>query len=154
MNIIELKEREGISENAKTSRVYDQFRKLMNELMKKELPDNIIEFVNQDIEEINSTSLTDKNLRKLVRQKQAKILKLLEKELKVVPKNHYRNLWLAVGMSAIGVPIGVIYGIIMNNMAFLGIGLPIGMAVGMVLGARMDKKALEEGRQLDMEIEI
>jgi hypothetical protein len=37
-------------------------------------------------------------------------------------------------------------------MAFLGIGLPIGMAVGSALGSGMDKKALAEGRQLDIEI--
>lgn len=53
-----------------------------------------------------------------------RILKLIEKELKLVPKNSYRNRWMAIGMSAFGVPIG----------------------------AGMDKKAFEEGRQLDMEI--
>ena len=37
-------------------------------------------------------------------------------------------------------------------MAFLAIGIPLGMAIGIGLGTGMDKKALEEGRQLDIEI--
>jgi len=32
------------------------------------------------------------------------------------------------------------------------IGLAIGMAIGMAIGTGMDKKALEEGRQIDLEI--
>jgi len=83
-----------------------------------------------------------------------KILKLLEKEMKVVPKNHYRNLWLAVGMSAIGVPIGLVFGLCLGNIGLLGTGLPIGMAIGMVFGSNMDNKAFKEGRQLDMEVLI
>jgi hypothetical protein len=37
-------------------------------------------------------------------------------------------------------------------MAFLGVGLPIGMAIGLAVGTGMDKKALAEGRQIDIEI--
>jgi hypothetical protein len=153
MKIIELKEREDVSEN-KLGESYAQFQELLKELRKKELPQTIIESINQGIEEINSTSLTDKNLRKLVEKKQMKILKLLESELKIVSKNHYRNYWLAVGMCVFGIPIGLIYGIVMDNLALLGIGLPVGMAVGVGLGFRMDKKASEEGRQLNVEINI
>jgi len=58
---------------------------------------------------------------------------------------------LAIGMSAFGIPFGVVFGASLDNMGYLGIGLPIGMAVGMVIGAGMDKKAFEEGRQLDLE---
>jgi hypothetical protein len=45
-----------------------------------------------------------------------------------------------------------VFGIGLDNMAFLGLGLPIGLAIGAVLGLRMDKKAFEEGRQLDVKI--
>jgi len=34
----------------------------------------------------------------------------------------------------------------------LGIGLPIGMAIGVKVGSNMDKKAFNEGRQLDFEV--
>jgi len=151
MSIIELKEREDISENVKLSRIYIQFQELMRELRKKELPHKIIEFVNQDIEDINSTSFTGNELRKLVKQKQEKILKLLEKELKIVPKEYYQTLWLALGM-VFGLPLGVVFGASLGNMGLLGIGLPIGLAIGSVLGLRMDHKASEEGRQLDVKI--
>ncbi|MFD2597795.1 hypothetical protein ACFSQ3_02435 [Sphingobacterium corticis] len=39
-----------------------------------------------------------------------------------------------------------------GNIGLLGIGLPIGMALGLAVRATMDKKAKQEGRQLDLEI--
>ena len=153
MEIYELKEKNGISDNVKLNRIYIQFQEILKELRKKELPEKIIELINQKIDELNSTSCTDKELKKLFKKKQAKIIELLEKETKIVPKNHYRNLWLAVGMSAFGLPLGVVFGLtVMNNIAFLGAGIPIGMVIGIALGSEMDKKALKEGRQLDLEI--
>jgi hypothetical protein len=152
MSIIELEEKEGITENVKLNRIYVQFQEFLKELRKKELPHKIIEFVNQDIEDLNSTSLLGNELRKLVKQKQEKIIKLLEKELKIVPKDYYQNFWLALGMCVFGIPLGVVLGTSLENMGLLGIGIPIGLAIGSVLGSRMDKKASEEGRQLDVKI--
>lgn len=54
-------------------------------------------------------------------------------------------------MAVFGVPIGVAFGFGLSNMAFIGIGIPIGMSIGIGIGAAMDKKAKEEGRQLDFE---
>jgi uncharacterized oligopeptide transporter (OPT) family protein len=125
---------------------------IIKELNERKLPDKIVGTINTEIEELNSTSLIGKELRKLAKHKQTKILELLEKELKIVPKNHYRTFWMMLGMSAFGVPIGVLYGIAMDNMALIGIGLCFGMAVGLLLGSRLDKKALKEGRQLGVEI--
>ena len=150
MIIIEWKKREELLENVKRNRVYVQFQKLLSELRKKELPHEIIESINQDIEDINSTSSQGKELRKSVKQKHTKILKLLEKELKIVPKNYYQNIWLALGMGLFGLPLGVAFGIIVENMALSGGGIGIGMAIGVALGTMMDKKALKEGRQLDV----
>lgn len=62
-------------------------------------------------------------------------------------------MWLAVGMAAIGIPFGVVFGISLDNMSFLGIGIPIGMGIGIAIGTAMDKKARDEGRQLDLEVE-
>ena len=152
MSIIELKEREDISENVKISRIYIQLQEFLSELRKKKLPHKIIELVNQDIEDLNSTSLICNELSKLVKQKQEKIIKLLEKERKIVPKDYYQNLWLVLGMCTFGVPLGVVFGTSLGNMGLLGIGLPIGLVIGIALGSRMDKKAFEEGRQLDIKI--
>ena len=80
------------------------------------------------------------------------ILKLIEKELKLVPKNLYRDRWLAIGMAGFGLPFGVAFGAAFGNMAFIGIGIPIGLAIGIAIGSGMDKKALDEGKQLDVEI--
>lgn len=55
-------------------------------------------------------------------------------------------------MTAFGIPLGVAYGSITGNMAFIGIGLPIGMALGIAVGTGMDKKAMKEGRQLDIKV--
>ena len=152
MNIIEPKERSDISEDVKLSKIYTRFQKLIKELKERELPDKIIETVNKEIEDINTTSLIGKELRKLTWQKQTKILGLLEKELKIVPKNHYRSIWTALGMSVFGLPIGIIIGTIIGNMGMLATGVGLGMCIGLFLGAGMDKKALKEGRQLDFEI--
>jgi predicted RND superfamily exporter protein len=151
MNIIELKERQDISEGNKLSKIYNQLGELLKELEKKVLPHQIIESVNLDVEGLNSTSLTGNELRKLIKQKQSKIIKLVEKELKITPKNYYRNLWFSLGMT-FGAGIGVSFGITIGNMGFLGIGVPVGMVIGIALGSAMDKKAFEAGRQLDVEI--
>ena len=148
MNIINLKSRAVISENSKVLRHHHQFEKLISEIKKKELSAELIELINEAIEELNLTQ--EENLKKQLIKKQAKIITQLEKKLKVVPKNHYRNSWLAIGMSAFGIPLGIAFGTSLGNMAFLGIGLPIGMAIGLAIGTGMDQKAFEEGRQLDI----
>ena len=148
MTIIELKDRLEFDADSK---LYIQFSQLINELRKKDLPDVIVEAINEDIKDLNSLT-TAEQVKVAVKQKQTKIIKLLEKQLKIVPINYYRNIWLAVGMSAFGLPIGVAFGLSLHNMGLLGIGLPIGMAIGLGVGSGMDKKALQEGRQLNVEI--
>ena len=154
MVINELKKKDGISENLRLSRIFIQFNELLKQLKQKQLPHRIIETLNQDIEELNSTPLTGNDLRKLIKRKQTKILKVLEKDLKIVPKDYYRNLWLAVGTSTFGIPIGMAFSsIFANNLAsFIVVGLPVGLVIGMSLGSSMDKKAYNEGRQLDIYI--
>jgi len=152
MDIIGLEERDSISENAKLSLISGQFKKLLSELRNKELPNKFIESVNMDIEELNSTSHTGNELKKFFKQKQTKIIKMLEKEFRIVPRGYYAKLWMLSGMT-IGLPIGVAYALIFyDNVAFLGTGMCIGMGIGSILGSRMDKKASEEGRQLDITI--
>lgn len=116
------------------------------------MSDAIVEEINSNVEEINSIADSGRTLRKKVREKQTRIIRTLEKELKIVPKNYYRNIWMALGMAAFGIPLGVVFRMSLDNMAFLGIGLPIGLAIGLGVGAEMDKKAFREGQQLDIEI--
>lgn len=153
MKIKELNKRPGIDQNKKIISAYTQFNKLIAELKKRELPDDIVNSINIGIEQINAVSESEKELRKQIKKTQSSIIKLLEKELKLVTKNYYMTLWLAIGISAFGVPFGVALGAILGNMAYIGIGIPIGMVIGMAVGSVMDKKVFEEGRQLDLEIE-
>jgi hypothetical protein len=132
--------------------ILSTFQKLLTELRKRTIPQDIIEFVNQELEKVNSFTGPEKDLVKQVKTSQASILKLIEKEMKLVPKNHYRNMWLALGMASFGIPLGVIFGLSLGNMAFLGIGLPIGMGIGIAVGTALDKKAADSGNQLDLEI--
>jgi hypothetical protein len=152
MELKELKKRPGINHNKKLISVYAQFDKLLMELRKKELPEEIVKSINNEIDQINSASDSEQKLRKQMIKTQSSILKLIEKDLKLVTKNHYQNTWLAVGMTAFGFPIGIAFGASLGNMAFLAIGIPVGMAIGIAVGSVMDKKAFEEGRQIDLEI--
>ena len=77
---------------------------------------------------------TDKKFVKAIEIAFSQIINLLEKELKLVPKNHYTTTWLALGMTIFGLPIGVVFGSSLGNIGLMAIGLPIGMAIGMGVG--------------------
>jgi hypothetical protein len=151
MNLHHLKERTDQSEDLKLKNLLDQLRSLIQELNQRRLPKDVIDHINHDIDEINASTLTSSALRKLVKQKQNQILKLLEKQLKLVTKRYYQTLWMILGMSVFGVPIGVAMGSVIKNMGMIGVGLPIGMGIGIAVGSVLDKKAAEEGRQLNFE---
>ncbi|REE00128.1 hypothetical protein [Marinoscillum furvescens] len=152
MEIKALKNSSTLASNKKLQKTYSQFDQLLKELRTKELPEQVIEIINAGIDQVHQAMENEKVLQKQIKQTQTIILKLLEKELKLVTKNHYRNVWLAVGMAAFGIPMGVAFGLSFGNMAFIGTGMPIGLAIGIAIGTGMDKKAFDEGRQLDMDI--
>ena len=152
MKIKELKNRPDIDQHKKLFASYSQFEKLLIELRRKDLFDETVNSINDGIDKVNSVLESEKELRKQIKTAQSRIIKLIEKNHKLVTKNHYRNTWLAVGMAVFGIPLGVAFGASLGNMAFLGIGLPIGMVIGIAVGSGMDKKAFEEGRQIDLEI--
>ncbi|MBK9247532.1 MAG: hypothetical protein IPM69_05330 [Ignavibacteria bacterium] len=128
------------------------FEELLAALRTKDVPNAVVQSINAEIHTANSFSGTSKEHRKKFRKLQLNVLKILEKELKLVIKNHYRNMWLVLGMSAFGIPIGVAFGVSIGNMGFLGVGMPIGMAIGIAVGIGMDNKAMLEGRQLNVEL--
>jgi hypothetical protein len=135
----------------KASKVYE---KLLKELQSREIPDDIITIVNQETGAINNSRSIDTLLAKEIKKATHRMIKLLTKQLNLVPKNYYRTLWTGIGMAVFGVPLGIAFGTVFDNMAFLGIGIPIGMVIGMGVGAGKDKKALSEGRQLDIDYEM
>ncbi len=130
---------------------YENFEKLLVEINKKEVPDALIEEFNQSILRINQFQDSDSKLSKLILTEYRAILKTLEKELNVVAKNHYQNIWMAIGMSAFGLPIGVVIFAFTQDAAFIAIGLPIGLPIGLAIGSEKDKKAKKEGRQVNVD---
>jgi hypothetical protein len=152
MEINVLKMRDGLDRNKRLTDIYVQFEKLLSELRKRDLPDEVVHSINTNIDLIDMATESEEQWKKQLQKTQSDILRLIEKELKLVPKNHYRNIWLALGIAAFGVPLGVVFGLSLGNMAFMGIGMPIGIPIGLAIGSGLDKKAAEEGRQLDVEI--
>lgn len=153
MNLLPLQlNQQLLEENTSLKTAEEKFQKLLEILRQKELPERVIHPINEEINSLNSSSLTGKELLRLIQKKQSNILNLLEKELKLVPKNYYRNHWMPVGLSAFGLPLGLVFGMALDQMAYVGLGLPLGLVIGMVVGSGMDKKAEEEGRQLDIEL--
>lgn len=152
MEINALKVRKSIESNKKLTDLHAQFEKLLSELRKRDLPDKVVQSINNNIDLIDPAMEPEKAYFKQFRKTQTDILRLIEKELKLVPKNHYRNVWLALGIAAFGVPLGVVFGASLGNMGYLAIGIPFGLSIGLAIGTGLDKKAADEGRQLDVEI--
>lgn len=151
MNFTKLKKVANYEQNKRLVKRYSALERLIQDLAKREIPAEVVESVNREIEKINSFTTADKTLSKQLRKSTSKILTLLEKKLKLVPKNLYRGRWMAIGMS-MGVAIGAAFGVSMDNSGSIAIGIGIGMAIGLALGTRMDKKAKAEGRQIDFEV--
>ena len=150
MELKSINPRADIGQNKKAYKSFSQFMGFLEVLKQQDLTDVVIEKLNTEIDKINSAPL--KKLNTQIKRSQIKILQIIEKEQKLIPKNYYKKTWLALGMSAFGIPIGVAFGFALDNMAFLAIGLPIGLALGMVVGAQLDKKAEKEGRQMNIEM--
>lgn len=152
MEIESLRNRPEITTDEKLSKKYGSFRNLLAELETRELPSDILSQINEKVSTVNAFRGPAKGLKKVLRKEKDGIMKLLEKELKLVPKGYYRNMWMALGMSAFGVSFGVAFGAAMDNMGLLGLGIPIGMSIGLAIGAGLDQKAAQEGRQLNCEV--
>jgi ABC-type phosphate/phosphonate transport system permease subunit len=151
MNITPLNQRNSIFNNLKEKNNYDQLQQLLIAVAEKDIPDSVIEKINLVINFLNNVEEGNSRFQKMMKKAEADILKLLEKELKMVPINHYKKLWMVLGMSAFGMPLGVAFGISVGNLGLLGLGFPIGMGIGVFFGISQDKKALAEGRQLAFE---
>lgn len=129
-----------------------QFNQLIDQLRERELPDEIVEFINAQISELQKTYDDKKAFSKQLTKAQSKTLHEVSTKLKLLVKGHYLGLGMTLGMSVFGLPIGVALSFAIDNMAFIGIGLPFGMIIGMLLALSYDNKAKQEGRQLDISV--
>jgi len=142
MTIEKLKDIEGIEENRRLLKAYKRMQALIEVLTPREIPEEILKTINVDIQKINNLSGTQVELRKCLIKSYSQTLRLLEKHLGWVTKDHYRNLWMSIGLA-----LGVAFSASLHNN---GIGLIIGLVVGMTVGINLDKKAAQSGKQLDL----
>lgn len=148
MALIDLQPLADSEPDEKMEKKYAGLAELIAALRQKELSATTEQQVNEYLQAINQTELRGKELRKELSRTRTRILKLVEKAEKLVPKNHHRDQWMALGMTVFGIPMGMAFGASLDNYGFLGVGLPIGMTIGLGVGSAMDKKAEQEGRQL------
>ncbi len=167
MKIKELRTKSDIDKNKRLVNLYNQFGELLTQLKEKELSDELIMLVNNEIDKINTLLDSEEKLQEQVRNSQIVILQTIKKKLKLVPKNHYRMMWTSIGLVGLGIPLLLLF-IILINMGFLkditflrvslgdiilsGIPLSVGLRVGRQIGSIKDKKAFKEGRQLEFKI--
>lgn len=140
---------ESLKGNTKGLDHLAKLEKLLTELERRDIPVNVENYINQQVGKVNSTNGSES---KKIQEAYSKILQFIEKKLKLVPKDYYASTWMTLGMSAFGLPIGVVFFASTDNPAFIALGLPIGLGIGSFYGATLDKKAKEEGRVLDLEV--
>ena len=144
--IEKLKNRAELSQNTKYAKVSNKMQDLIDALNQKEISNEIIRVINEDIKTLNLFVGTDKQLIKLTKKTTAKILKFVDTKLKLVAKHHYRNVGMIIGML-----FGPIVTLPFDGFGYSGLGLVFGMAFGIAIGTNLDKKAAKEGKQLDVE---
>ena len=152
MAIAELNRQEKNGFDPKLSKKLENFEKLLKKIVKQYIPPETEAHINAKIIALNTFQGNPRQVSRELYKSQSAISQKLEKDCKLVSKNYCRNQWMILGMSGFGLPMGVIIGLMIDNIGLLAIGLPIGMAMGLALGTVMDKKALIKGLQLDVSL--
>jgi hypothetical protein len=143
--------RKGIESNRKLTKVYDKMQILIEILEKKDIPSEVITFINERIKLMNSFSGSEKELTKTLKNTYSQILKVIKEKMKFVPKNHYLSLWMVFGMLA-----GVLFSSALSSFGFMGIGsshgmgISFGMLIGIIVGTNLDNQAKKNGNQLEI----
>lgn len=142
------------SENDKNlTKAFKMMQKLIESLKKRELSEEVIKDINENVKSINLFSGSKKELTKMIKKSYYKLLSFIEKEVKLVAKFHYRKLWMIYGLLA-----GSVLSSFSNVFEFfgpgssIGLGIGFGMLIGIIIGTKLDQQAEKEGRQLDVEI--
>lgn len=135
----------------KLTKKFTSLTNLIFEAGKHSLPDEMVNQINSQIDEIAKFPGSTKETLQKLDAFQKDLLQRLRTDYKLFPKNHHRNLWMSLGMASFGLPIGLAMGMAMDNLGLLAIGLPIGMSIGMAMGTSMDQKVKKDGRQLDFD---
>ena len=138
--------------NDELKQKFNEFKKLLVALKEKEIPVVHVEEINADIVLINNFDGDEAGLLKQYKNSLAGIISMLESKLSLTPKGYYRNKWMAIGIFVFGIILGTVLGVVSDNIAFIALGIPLGVGLGLAIGRIKDKKALQKGNQLDIEI--
>lgn len=134
----------------KLDKKYQSLIKLVKALEEKDKTAHFVSETNAAMEDLNAMDSTDQDFPKQVSKVHTRLTQLMLKEMNYVTKNYHQGLWMSLGMTVFGLPIGLMFGSALDSMAYLGLGLPIGMSIGMTIGASLDQKANKEGRQIEL----
>lgn len=151
MKIEILKRKNNSGQNQKLSKAYDKMEQLIVALNAKELSEAHVKIVREDLNSIDSFAGSDKELIILLNKAYKTIMAYINKELKLVKKFHYQNLWMIYGIFA-----GILFATVFDN--FLGtsiwnstaMGVSMGLLFGLLAGRNRDYTAKKEGLQLDI----
>ena len=77
--------------NPKLGDLYSQFQEILEKLNDKKIPSEAVQYINNIVEQSNSTTLQDKALLKFLKDKQNLIIKYLEKDIKSFLKVTIKN---------------------------------------------------------------
>lgn len=91
---------------------------------------------------------TPKKMSNAIYKCYSELIKICYSDYTLVTKGYYRSLWLALGMSVIGVPLGALVYMLSKEIIYLSVFIPMGMLFGMAIGSSLDKKAEKEERVL------
>ena len=100
----------GQTENKKLFKAYQKMAKLITALGKKEVPEAIVDEINIKIANLNAASRDEKEYARELDRAYQSTLKLVQEKLNWVPRDFYRDQWMALGLSVFGLPLGVVTG--------------------------------------------
>ncbi|MFI2742164.1 hypothetical protein ACG2LH_05455 [Zhouia sp. PK063] len=132
--------------------IYNQFVTLLDELESHKLSTKTLQNIQKQVNKLNSMVCNEQLWDKQLKISYRKIIKLVKKDIDLVPKNYYLQHFVAIGLSAIGIPVGVLIGFLLNNMILISLGVPFGLAIGAAIGKHLDKKAFKQHKQLSIDL--
>src|SRR5690606_28385074 len=113
--IPKLQKRDDLAQTEKLTQEFDSMQKLIDALNEKAIPAGIADSISQQLAPLNHPAIPAPQYTKMLADRRKSILKQVEKELKLVPQKHYLKTWMALGMSAFGLPFGVAFSMMLKN---------------------------------------
>lgn len=145
--IQELQEKEKATADTKLKKWLSHSIQLLTELQERDLPPSAF----HECFKVLRRQLDGDTRYEQIRSFYTMLTDVARKKFNLTTPNFYQTQWIGIGMTAFGIPFGLIFSFALDNFAFIGIGIPFGLSIGLALGAGKDKKAKEEGTQLSVQ---